>query len=87
MQLPNLLPKWLRSRSDEPEGATPVSNLAAEPEGSAPKGLVTKIGVVLMAVLMAMVILLAPDNPGRQRAGAHGAAAAAAGGPRGGGGR
>ena len=62
MQLPNLLPKWLRSSSDEPEGAAPVSNLAADPEGSAPKNLVFKICVVLFAVLMAMVILLAPDN-------------------------
>ena len=62
MQFPNLLPKWLRSSSDEPEEATPVSNLATDPEGSAPKNLVFKIGVVLMAVLMAMVILLAPDN-------------------------
>ncbi len=62
MQLPNLLPKWLRGKDAEPEGATPVSNLAAEPEGSAPKNLVFKIGVVLMAVLMAMVILLVPDE-------------------------
>ena len=62
MQLPNLLPKWLRGKDAEPEGATPVSNLAAEPEGSAPKNLVFKIGVVLMAVLMALVILLAPDE-------------------------
>ena len=49
MQLPNLLPKW-------------ISNRAADPEGAAPKGLVTKIGVVLLAVLMAVVILLAPDD-------------------------
>ena len=64
MQFPNLLPKWIRGKSgeDEPEGSTPVSNLAAEPEGSTPKGLITKIGVGLMAVLMALVILLAPDD-------------------------
>ncbi len=62
MQLPNLLPKWLRGKDAEPEGSAPVSNLAAEPEGSAPKNLVFKIGVVLMAVLMAMVILLVPDE-------------------------
>ena len=64
MKLPNLLPKWIRGNSgeDEPEGSTPVSNLAAEPEGSAPKGLITKIGVGLMAVLMALVLLLAPDD-------------------------
>ena len=62
MQFPNLLPKWLRSKSEEPEGAAPISNRAADPEGSAPKGLVFKIGVVLMAVLMGMVILLAPDE-------------------------
>ncbi len=49
MQLPNLLPKW-------------IDNKAAEPEGSAPKGLITKIGVGLGAVLMAVVILLAPDR-------------------------
>ena len=49
MQLPNLLPKW-------------ISNRATDPEGAAPKGLVTKIGVVLLAVLMAVVILLAPDD-------------------------
>ncbi len=63
MQFPNLLPKWLRSSSAEPEEATPVNNLAADPEGSAPKNLVFKVCVVLAAVLMAMVILLAPDNP------------------------
>ena len=62
MQFPNLLPKWLRSSSDEPEGAAPVSNLAADPEGSAPKNLVFKVCVVLFAVLMGMVILLAPDD-------------------------
>ena len=53
MQLPNLLEKWLRSSSDEPVRYTP-------------KGLVFKIGIVLMSVLMAMVILLgllAPDDP------------------------
>ena len=49
MQLPNLLPKW-------------ISNRATDPEGAVPKGLVTKIGVVLLAVLMALVILLAPDD-------------------------
>ena len=64
MKLPNLLPKWIRGKSADPEGSTPVSNLAADPEGAAPKGLIFKIGVVLLAVLMAVVILLAPDDPG-----------------------
>ena len=49
MQLPNLLPKW-------------ISNRVTDPEGAVPKGLVTKIGVLLLAVLMALVILLAPDD-------------------------
>ena len=62
MQLPNLLPKWLRGRSDEPEGSTPVSNLAAEPEGSAPKNLVFKAGIGLCVVAMAAVILLSPEE-------------------------
>ena len=47
MKLPNLLPNW-------------ISNRIADPEGTAPKGLVFKSGVVLFAVLMAIVILLAP---------------------------
>ena len=64
LKLPNLLPKWLRGKSEDPEGSTPISNLAAEPEGSAPKGLITKIGVGLLAVLMAVVILLVPEEPG-----------------------
>ena len=49
MTLPNLLPKW-------------ISNRVADPEGIAPKGLITKVGVVLLAVLMAVVILLAPGE-------------------------
>ena len=47
MKLPNLLPNW-------------ISNRIADPEGTAPKGLVFKSGVVLFAVLMMIVILLAP---------------------------
>ena len=50
MQFPNLLGKWLRSSSDEPVRY-------------APKGLVFKLCVALMAVLMLMIILLAPDEP------------------------
>ena len=50
MQFPNLLPKWLRSSS-------------GEPVRHAPKGLVFKFCVALMAVLMLMIILLAPDDP------------------------
>ena len=49
MKLPNLLPNW-------------ISNRIAEPEGTSPKGLLFKAGVVLMAVLMAVVILLAPGD-------------------------
>lgn len=52
MQFPNLLPKWLRSKD-------------AEPVRYAPKGLLFKIGIVLMSVLILMVILLAPDDPAR----------------------
>ncbi len=51
MALPNLLPKW-------------ISNRIADPEGTAPKGLITKVGVMLLAVLMAVVILLAPNEEG-----------------------
>lgn len=50
MQFPNLLRKWLRSKD-------------AEPVRYAPKGLVFKFCVALMAVLMLMIILLAPDDP------------------------
>ena len=49
MKLPNLLPNW-------------ISNRIADPEGTAPKGLMFKSGVVLMAVLMLFVILLAPGE-------------------------
>ena len=63
MQLPNLLPKWLRAKSDEPEGSAPVSDRAGEPEGSAPKNLVTRIAVLLGVALMAVILLLAPDEP------------------------
>ncbi len=55
MQFPNLLPKWLRSED-------------TEAVRYAPKGLLFKIGIVLMSVLMGMVILLgllAPDDPTR----------------------
>ena len=50
MQFPNLLGKWLRNKD-------------AEPVRYAPKGLVFKFCLVLMAVLMLMIILLAPDDP------------------------
>ncbi|MCY4585584.1 MAG: TrbI/VirB10 family protein [Bryobacterales bacterium] len=49
MKLPNLLPNW-------------ISNRVADPEGTAPKGFVFKIGVVLFALLMASVIFLAPAD-------------------------
>ena len=49
MKLPNLLPNW-------------ISNRVADPEGTAPKGLVFKIGVILLALLMAVVIFLAPSD-------------------------
>ena len=49
MKLPNLLPNW-------------ISNRVADPEGTAPKGLVFKIGVILLALLMAVVIFLAPSK-------------------------
>ncbi|MCY4588580.1 MAG: hypothetical protein OXB98_21355, partial [Bryobacterales bacterium] len=49
LKLPNLLPNW-------------ISNRVAEPEGTAPKGLVFKSGVVLLALLMAVVIFLAPSE-------------------------
>ena len=49
MKLPNLLPNW-------------ISNRVADPEGTAPKGLVTKIGVILLALLMSVVIFLAPSE-------------------------
>ena len=62
MQLPNLLPKWLRGKSAEPEGSTPISNVAGEPEGSTPRNLVFRIGIGLTAVFMLLVILLAPEE-------------------------
>ena len=49
MKLPNLLPNW-------------ISNRVADPEGTAPKGLVFKGGVILLALLMASVIFLAPSE-------------------------
>ena len=49
MKLPNLLPNW-------------ISNRIADPEGTAPKGLMFKSGVVLLAALMMVVILLAPGE-------------------------
>ena len=49
MKLPNLLPNW-------------ISNRVADPEGTAPKALITKIGVVLLAALMVAVILLGPSE-------------------------
>ena len=49
MKLPNLLPNW-------------ISNRVADPEGTAPKGLVFKSGVILLALLMAVVIFLAPSE-------------------------
>ena len=49
MKLPNLLPNW-------------ISNRIADPEGTAPKGLLFKSGVVLLAVFMLVVILLAPGE-------------------------
>ncbi len=63
MQFPNLLPKWLRAKSAEPEDSTAVSNVAAEPEGSTPKNLFFKIGVGLTVVFMTLVILLSPKEP------------------------
>ena len=63
MKLPNLLPNWLRGKSAEPEDSTPVSNVAAEPEGSTPRNLFFKIGVGLTALFMLLVILLAPEEP------------------------
>ncbi len=49
LNLPNLLPNW-------------ISNRVADPEGTAPKGLVFKIGVALLSLLMATVIFLAPAD-------------------------
>ena len=49
MKLPNLLPNW-------------ISNRVADPEGTAPKALITRIGVVLLAALMVAVILLGPSE-------------------------
>ena len=45
LNLPNLVPNW-------------ISNRVADPEGTAPKGLVFKIGVILLALMMASVIFL-----------------------------
>ena len=63
MQLENLLPKWLRAKGAEAEGSPPVSDRAGEPEGSAPKNLITRIAILLGAALMAVILLLAPDEP------------------------
>ena len=49
LKLPNLLPNW-------------ISNRVTDPEGTAPKGLVFKGGVILLALLMASVIFLAPSE-------------------------
>ena len=49
LKLPNLLPNW-------------ISNRVADPEGTAPKGLVFKGGVILLALMMATVIFLAPSE-------------------------
>ena len=49
LKLPNLLPNR-------------ISNRVADPEGTAPKGLVFKGGVILLALLMAVVIFLAPSE-------------------------
>ena len=49
MKLPNLLPNW-------------ISNRVADPEGTAPRGLVFKTGVILLALLMTVVIFLAPSE-------------------------
>ena len=49
LKLPNLLPNW-------------ISNRVTDPEGTAPKGLVFKGGVILLALLMAAVIFLAPSE-------------------------
>ncbi len=49
LNLPNLLPNW-------------ISNRVLEPEGTAPKGLVFKGGVILLTLLMAAVIFLAPSE-------------------------
>ncbi len=49
MQLPNLLPKWIAERF-------------SDPEGSAPKAMITKGGIVLMIVLMGAVLLVAPSE-------------------------
>ena len=63
MQLPNLLPKWLRAKGAEAEESAPVSDRAGEPEGSAPKNLITRIAILLGVALMAVILLLAPDEP------------------------
>ncbi|MDE0389697.1 MAG: TrbI/VirB10 family protein [Rhodospirillales bacterium] len=49
MQLPNLLPKWIADRY-------------SDPEGSAPKAMITKGGIVLMIVLGGAVLLVAPSE-------------------------
>ena len=49
LKLPNLL-------------SNRISNRVADPEGTAPKGLVFKSGVILLALLMAVVIFLAPSE-------------------------
>ena len=49
LKLPNLLPNW-------------ISNRVVDPEGTAPKGLVFKSGVILLTLMMASVIFLAPSE-------------------------
>ena len=49
LNLPNLLPNW-------------ISNRVTDPEGTAPKGLVFKGGTILLTLMMAAVIFLAPSE-------------------------
>ena len=49
LNLPNLLPNW-------------ISNRVIEPEGTAPRGLVFKGGVILLTLLMGAVIFLSPSE-------------------------
>ena len=49
MQFPNLLPKWIAEKT-------------SEPEGSAPRGLITKAGIVLGVALCGAVLLVAPPE-------------------------
>ena len=49
MKLPNLLPKWIADKS-------------SDPEGTAPKSMITKAGLVLGVVLMGAVLLVTPSQ-------------------------